>query len=86
MPTIDTDAELAASCVALGSDLEPLDPVFSPNYCQIEGVKHAGKARRGDGNDLTGECYFSSDFIKYVYIFKMLLIFFCPKQRIQRSC
>lgn len=28
------------------------DPVFSPE-CQLEGVKHAGKARRGDGNDLT---------------------------------
>ena len=28
------------------------DPVFSPD-CQIEGVKHSGKARRGDGNDLT---------------------------------
>ncbi|XP_028966666.1 protein CREBRF homolog [Galendromus occidentalis] len=28
------------------------DPVFSPD-CQLEGVKHAGKARRGDGNDLT---------------------------------
>ena len=57
LPTIDNvlDGELAASCATLGSDLEPLDPVFSPNYCQIEGVKHAGKARRGDGNDLTGE-------------------------------
>ena len=56
LPTIDNvlDGELAASCANLGSDLEPLDPVFSPNYCQIEGVKHAGKARRGDGNDLTG--------------------------------
>jgi hypothetical protein len=38
--------------VTVDADLEPLDPVFSPN-CQIEGVKHAGKARRGDGNDLT---------------------------------
>ncbi|XP_064465760.1 CREB3 regulatory factor-like isoform X2 [Ornithodoros turicata] len=28
------------------------DPVFSPE-CHLEGVKHAGKARRGDGNDLT---------------------------------
>lgn len=28
------------------------DPVFAPD-CQIEGVKHSGKARRGDGNDLT---------------------------------
>jgi len=31
---------------------EASDPVFAPD-CQIEGVKHAGKARRGDGNDLT---------------------------------
>jgi len=31
---------------------EAKDPVFSPD-CHIEGVKHAGKARRGDGNDLT---------------------------------
>ena len=31
---------------------EAKDPVFSPE-CQVEGVKHAGKARRGDGNDLT---------------------------------
>lgn len=31
---------------------EASDPVFS-NDCQIEGVKHSGKARRGDGNDLT---------------------------------
>lgn len=29
-----------------------MDPVFS-TVCQIKGVKHAGKARRGDGNDLT---------------------------------
>lgn len=28
------------------------DPVFSSSYL-IKGVKHAGKARRGDGNDLT---------------------------------
>ncbi len=27
------------------------DPVFSSNY--LKGIKHAGKARRGDGNDLT---------------------------------
>jgi hypothetical protein len=31
---------------------EALDPVFAPD-CRVEGVKHAGKARRGDGNDLT---------------------------------
>ena len=31
---------------------EAKDPVFSPE-CRVEGVKHAGKARRGDGNDLT---------------------------------
>lgn len=31
---------------------EVSDPVFSPD-CQVEGVKHSGKARRGDGNDLT---------------------------------
>jgi len=31
---------------------EAADPVFSED-CHIEGVKHAGKARRGDGNDLT---------------------------------
>ena len=31
---------------------EASDPVFSPE-CRVEGVKHAGKARRGDGNDLT---------------------------------
>lgn len=31
---------------------EASDPVFS-NDCQVEGVKHSGKARRGDGNDLT---------------------------------
>ncbi|KAI1305781.1 Protein CREBRF -like protein [Halotydeus destructor] len=31
---------------------EATDPVFSEG-CKIEGVKHAGKARRGDGNDLT---------------------------------
>lgn len=32
--------------------MEAKDPVFSPD-CSMEGVKHAGKARRGDGNDLT---------------------------------
>ncbi|RWS29446.1 hypothetical protein B4U80_04753 [Leptotrombidium deliense] len=32
--------------------MEASDPVFSPD-CHVEGVKHAGKARRGDGNDLT---------------------------------
>lgn len=31
---------------------EASDPVFSPD-CRVEGVKHAGKARKGDGNDLT---------------------------------
>lgn len=31
---------------------EVSDPVFAPD-CQVEGVKHSGKARRGDGNDLT---------------------------------
>lgn len=31
---------------------EASDPVFSTD-CQVEGVKHSGKARRGDGNDLT---------------------------------
>ncbi|RWS14055.1 hypothetical protein B4U79_01727 [Dinothrombium tinctorium] len=31
---------------------EASDPVFSAD-CHVEGVKHAGKARRGDGNDLT---------------------------------
>lgn len=31
---------------------EIADPVFAPD-CQVEGVKHSGKARRGDGNDLT---------------------------------
>uniref|UniRef100_T1JH72 BZIP domain-containing protein n=1 Tax=Strigamia maritima TaxID=126957 RepID=T1JH72_STRMM len=31
---------------------EVTDPVFSPN-CYIQGIKHSGKARRGDGNDLT---------------------------------
>lgn len=30
---------------------EVSDPVFSPS-CKIEGIKHTGKARRGDGNDL----------------------------------
>ncbi|KFM66166.1 hypothetical protein X975_12107, partial [Stegodyphus mimosarum] len=28
------------------------DPIFSSD-CPVDGVKHAGKARRGDGNDLT---------------------------------
>uniref|UniRef100_A0A182UI27 BZIP domain-containing protein n=1 Tax=Anopheles melas TaxID=34690 RepID=A0A182UI27_9DIPT len=28
------------------------DPVFSPN-CSVRGIKHSGKARKGDGNDLT---------------------------------
>ncbi|GIY87531.1 protein CREBRF homolog [Caerostris extrusa] len=28
------------------------DPVFSAN-CPVAGIKHSGKARRGDGNDLT---------------------------------
>ncbi|XP_014227489.1 uncharacterized protein LOC106652851 isoform X1 [Trichogramma pretiosum] len=28
------------------------DPVFSPN-CSLQGIKHSGKARKGDGNDLT---------------------------------
>lgn len=32
--------------------MEASDPVFAPE-CSIKGVKHAGKARRGDGNDLT---------------------------------
>ncbi|XP_053211364.1 CREB3 regulatory factor-like [Panonychus citri] len=31
---------------------EAKDPVFA-SECPMEGVKHAGKARRGDGNDLT---------------------------------
>lgn len=31
---------------------EAKDPVFSSDF-KVEGVKHAGKARRGDGNDLT---------------------------------
>jgi len=29
-----------------------IDPVFSDNV-QVHGIKHSGKARRGDGNDLT---------------------------------
>ncbi|CAL4066876.1 unnamed protein product [Meganyctiphanes norvegica] len=29
-----------------------MDPVFSP-MCSLQGIKHSGKARRGDGNDLT---------------------------------
>ncbi|XP_034235229.1 protein CREBRF homolog isoform X2 [Thrips palmi] len=28
------------------------DPVFSPQ-CSMQGIKHSGKARKGDGNDLT---------------------------------
>ncbi|XP_035891363.1 protein CREBRF homolog isoform X2 [Anopheles stephensi] len=28
------------------------DPVFSP-HCSVRGIKHSGKARKGDGNDLT---------------------------------
>ncbi|XP_065172673.1 protein CREBRF homolog [Atheta coriaria] len=28
------------------------DPVFSPD-CVVRGIKHSGKARKGDGNDLT---------------------------------
>lgn len=28
------------------------DPVFSPE-CSVQGIKHSGKARKGDGNDLT---------------------------------
>ncbi|KAJ1526117.1 hypothetical protein ONE63_009280 [Megalurothrips usitatus] len=28
------------------------DPVFSPQ-CSVQGIKHSGKARKGDGNDLT---------------------------------
>ncbi|XP_063978916.1 uncharacterized protein LOC135163420 isoform X2 [Diachasmimorpha longicaudata] len=28
------------------------DPVFSPD-CALRGIKHSGKARKGDGNDLT---------------------------------
>ncbi|ODN00590.1 Protein CREBRF [Orchesella cincta] len=31
---------------------KPTDPVFSP-LCHIQGIKHSGKARKGDGNDLT---------------------------------
>ncbi|XP_050545077.1 protein CREBRF homolog [Daktulosphaira vitifoliae] len=31
---------------------EVTDPVFSPS-CSIQGIKHSGKARKGDGNDLT---------------------------------
>ncbi|XP_067129361.1 protein CREBRF homolog [Centruroides vittatus] len=31
---------------------DAMDPVFSSS-CHLDGVKHAGKARRGDGNDLT---------------------------------
>uniref|UniRef100_A0A182VY21 BZIP domain-containing protein n=1 Tax=Anopheles minimus TaxID=112268 RepID=A0A182VY21_9DIPT len=28
------------------------DPVFSP-HCSVRGIRHSGKARKGDGNDLT---------------------------------
>ncbi|XP_077287517.1 repressed by TOR [Arctopsyche grandis] len=31
---------------------EVTDPVFSPS-CSLRGIKHSGKARKGDGNDLT---------------------------------
>ncbi|XP_055614585.1 protein CREBRF homolog [Uranotaenia lowii] len=31
---------------------EITDPVFSP-HCYVRGIKHSGKARKGDGNDLT---------------------------------
>lgn len=31
---------------------EVTDPVFSPD-CSVRGIKHSGKARKGDGNDLT---------------------------------
>ncbi|CAL7935686.1 unnamed protein product [Xylocopa violacea] len=31
---------------------EATDPVFSP-HCALRGIKHSGKARKGDGNDLT---------------------------------
>ncbi|PSN55006.1 Protein CREBRF [Blattella germanica] len=31
---------------------EVTDPVFSPE-CSVRGIKHSGKARKGDGNDLT---------------------------------
>lgn len=31
---------------------EITDPVFSPD-CAVRGIKHSGKARKGDGNDLT---------------------------------
>lgn len=31
---------------------EVTDPVFSPQ-CSVQGIKHSGKARKGDGNDLT---------------------------------
>ncbi|XP_011309610.1 uncharacterized protein REPTOR isoform X2 [Fopius arisanus] len=31
---------------------QPHDPVFSPQ-CALRGIKHSGKARKGDGNDLT---------------------------------
>uniref|UniRef100_A0A336LLS3 CSON001855 protein n=1 Tax=Culicoides sonorensis TaxID=179676 RepID=A0A336LLS3_CULSO len=31
---------------------EITDPVFSPT-CSVRGIKHSGKARKGDGNDLT---------------------------------
>ncbi|KAF2363196.1 Basic-leucine zipper domain [Trinorchestia longiramus] len=29
------------------------DPVFSEDVCSVQGIKHSGKARRGDGNDLS---------------------------------
>jgi len=32
--------------------IEVIDPVFSDSV-QVHGIKHSGKARRGDGNDLT---------------------------------
>ncbi|XP_037091868.1 protein CREBRF homolog isoform X2 [Pollicipes pollicipes] len=31
---------------------QPVDPVFSSSF-QVDGIQHSGKARRGDGNDLT---------------------------------
>lgn len=38
---------------SVANDLSGIaDPVFSSSY-MIKGIKHAGKARRGDGNDLT---------------------------------
>lgn len=61
---MDNSLEGELPSAAVGSDLEPLDPVFSPN-CMIEGVKHAGKARRGDGNDLTACEYQKSNNLFY---------------------